>query len=569
MFNSRHFKKLRDLQRLRNYYHLHHPAHHNATYTNTTTSTTHLIHSTKRNSLVPLLSLNGFGNKHRKNDIIYGATYYFSSKTPITDHDNTNSNEQKNSFDPQEWVPPSDSPIYNSAEGEGEKRNTKAAVTATAFDSTLEEEILEKELELEALKEKQKQQQQLKDLQENMKVMDMDSDDVLDMLMSNDRNGNDDEETYERQLSKKELDELLGGENGNSQNTIISIDEEELLDDDELEELKAERRSQLREFTENMNQNSVDENDETEDEALERFLKELDDNGIGYSMIDVDDNDEEKEIVKEEGKNSKEKDNILINKSTEEERADAEYEGDAFMDDYNTPDWTKTRKAKKNDTIPSSPSSILEVRPNTLLHHTEIMSVLTSMGGQDVILINNTLVKERLMVDGMILCTSPYSQQHLRSLSQTIVNHMKQRKLYENDIQGAITGAEEADDWYSIDCGNYIVHIMDPITRASLNLELLWEYNVDQTAERKRDELRTIDMNNEDEIEDYIGKNPIPEEYSQKFIHEYAKNKGDGGVNSVDVFRNLRFKVWEDQMKRQEKKKKQKGKRKGSNRKRH
>lgn len=562
MFNSRYFKKLRDLQRLRNYYHLHHPAHHHATYT-TTTSTTHLIHSTKRNSLVPLLSLNGFGNKHRKNDIIYGA-YYFSSKTPITDHDNTNTNtnEQKNSFDPQEWVPPSDSSIYNSTEGEGEKRNTKAAVTATAFDSTLEEEILEKELELEALKEKQKQQQQLKDLQENMEVTDMNSDDVLDMLMSNDRNGNDDddEETYERQLSKKEFEEL-------SKN-IISIDEEELLDDDEIEELKAERRSQLREFTESMNQNSVDEN-ETEDEALERFLKELDDNGIGYSMIDVDDNDDEEK----EGKNSKEKDNILINKSTEEEIADAEYEGDAFMDDYNTPDWTKTRKTKKNDTIPSSPSSILEVRPNTLLHHTEIMSVLTSMGGQDIILINNTLVKERLMVDGMILCTSPYSQQHLRSLSQTIVNHMKQRKLYENDIQGAITGAEEADDWYSIDCGNYIVHIMDPITRASLNLELLWEYNdnVDSTAaaesERKRDELRTIDMNNEDEIEDYIGKNPIPEEYAQKFIHEYAKN---GGVNSVDVFRNLRFKVWEDQMKRQEKKKKQKGKRNGSSsRKRH
>merc|ERR1712032_692498 len=63
-----------------------------------------------------------------------------------------------------------------------------------------------------------------------------------------------------------------------------------------------------------------------------------------------------------------------------------------------------------------------------------------------------------------------------------------------------------------VDCGNYIVHVLDGPTRHDLRLEDLWS---------GKDPLLQLNAFDEDAIEDYCQYNPVPERYN-----------GTGSVNN-------------------------------------
>ena len=72
---------------------------------------------------------------------------------------------------------------------------------------------------------------------------------------------------------------------------------------------------------------------------------------------------------------------------------------------------------------------------------------------------------------------------------------------------GAKLGAEAegtSDDWNVIDCQNYVVHILLEETRQHLNLEALWS---------GEDELLKLRLNDEDTVDDYVAKNPVPDKF--------------------------------------------------------
>ena len=52
---------------------------------------------------------------------------------------------------------------------------------------------------------------------------------------------------------------------------------------------------------------------------------------------------------------------------------------------------------------------------------------------------------------------------------------MKKRKISAQEAPG-VTGAEgyDCDDWMIVDCGNLIVHLMEPSQRKALDIETHW-----------------------------------------------------------------------------------------------
>lgn len=169
----------------------------------------------------------------------------------------------------------------------------------------------------------------------------------------------------------------------------------------------------------------------------------------------------------------------------------------------NTPQWLKTRQRAS---LQQHPSATIEVKRNTLLTSTEIINCLNALGAVDIKLIQTKYTRENLQIDGMIIATG-HNTSHLRTLSGAIVKALKQRKLAKRGVPGAKYGAEDGDDWIAIDAQNYIIHVMDELARKSTNLEGLWD-------DKNVDEIRSIDLLDEDKVEDYVGKNPIPGEYN-------------------------------------------------------
>lgn len=53
--------------------------------------------------------------------------------------------------------------------------------------------------------------------------------------------------------------------------------------------------------------------------------------------------------------------------------------------------------------------------------------------------------------------------------------------------------------WHVVDCGSYIVHILDVHTRNYLKLEDLWS---------EKDPLRQLEYWNDDAVEDYCERHP-------------------------------------------------------------
>jgi Ribosomal silencing factor during starvation len=201
-------------------------------------------------------------------------------------------------------------------------------------------------------------------------------------------------------------------------------------------------------------------------------------------------------------------------------------------------DWLQTRRAalgvESLDSSSMSPSASsssgsIPVEKHTLLTCDEIQALLKYYGGHDIVVIEDDPEFSRMGgADGMIFCSSSDStgssgynnihQQTFRimTLTRGLVDHMKERQLDEIGVPDAQlslgkktqqrqkqqrpsggVGITESlsSSWQIIDCRNYIVHIMDPTTRANLGLEALWA---------GKDSLWKLDWTDEDAVDDYV-----------------------------------------------------------------
>jgi hypothetical protein len=227
-------------------------------------------------------------------------------------------------------------------------------------------------------------------------------------------------------------------------------------------------------------------------------------------------------------------------------------------------DWLQNRRAMLGqDGEGSSSSSKRVVVP--ILHHTpltsdEIELLLEAHGGEDIVVVEDDPEASRMGgADGMIFCTgsggsgsknknntasinsSPYL---ISSLSRVLIDHMKARKLHEIGVApsakqnttnrastampasssvygGGSSISNPSESWRIVDCGNYIVHILDEATRLDLNLEDLWS---------GADPLWKLNVFDDDEVEVYCQKHPVPE----RFNGTGSRRDSSGGFEGDD-----------------------------------
>ncbi len=73
------------------------------------------------------------------------------------------------------------------------------------------------------------------------------------------------------------------------------------------------------------------------------------------------------------------------------------------------------------------------------------------------------------VTDFMIVC-SGRSSRHVKAIAQQIMEHMKAAGMPALGYHGLASG-----DWALIDFGDFVVHVMQPESRAFYNIEGLWQ----------------------------------------------------------------------------------------------
>jgi len=183
------------------------------------------------------------------------------------------------------------------------------------------------------------------------------------------------------------------------------------------------------------------------------------------------------------------------------------------------PDWLKTRRAmlegmqmmKPDDSAAARHQlSDIPVKRHTLLTRKEIAVCLESMGGQDVVCVLDNPQKPRMGGATGIIIVTGSNQPQLRTLAETLLRQLRLRSLQDVGCVAAAEGIEgdvrsPDEDWMVVDCMNYIVHVQLARTRKALDLEGLWT---------GRDGIHKVDLDNEDEVDDYVAANPVPKWYT-------------------------------------------------------
>jgi ribosomal silencing factor RsfS len=179
----------------------------------------------------------------------------------------------------------------------------------------------------------------------------------------------------------------------------------------------------------------------------------------------------------------------------------------------------------------------LEVKVHVLLSRDEIAYCLRMLGLTEVVAILDCPERPRMGggTAGMILATAQTLHQ-LRSAAEGLVRQLKRRRLHEVGVVGAELGPEGSfsssgdarESWFVVDCQNYVVHLMDEPTRSALRLEDLWS---------GKDGLHRLDLLDESAVDEYVSRNPVPEEYSRRVLSYEA-----GGAD--DVLRQLEKIRW-------------------------
>lgn len=211
---------------------------------------------------------------------------------------------------------------------------------------------------------------------------------------------------------------------------------------------------------------------------------------------------------------------LLEEEDKEKERASVE------LNSVEAPsvDWLKTRRAvlagqqiglrmmKPQESASAKHAMVDEilVKEHMLLSRKEIAMCLEAMGGQDIQVVLDDPAASRMGGPKGIILVTGTNHVQLRTLADTLVRQLRRRNLQQVGVLGAELGADgNADDpnenWFVVDCRNYIVHIQDAKTRDAVNLEGLWS---------GKDGLHKVDSNDDDAIENYVAANPVPDDYT-------------------------------------------------------
>ena len=232
----------------------------------------------------------------------------------------------------------------------------------------------------------------------------------------------------------------------------------------------------------------------------------------------------------------------------EEENADT----DKVLSDTG-PDWLAARRSRlgQGEAKPVgmlSPAdadaarqldSEIPVIEYTLLSSAELSTSLSALGAEDIVVIHpgdRFGGSVSLEADGLIVATGR-SASHLRVLAESIVRNLRARGLQRRGVIGAMLGPEGGEDigtsrrnrrksgglagrsvddgWMIVDCGNYVVHLQDEATRRDINLESLWQ------GEEGR-KLRSVNMDDDDSVDDYVAANPVPDKYARSTLMQSA-----------------------------------------------
>ena len=98
-----------------------------------------------------------------------------------------------------------------------------------------------------------------------------------------------------------------------------------------------------------------------------------------------------------------------------------------------------------------------------------IVNALEDVKAQDIKIFNTT--KQTALFDRVIVATANSNRQ-TRALGHHVFMEVKENGGDAVGIEGLETG-----EWVLVDCGNAIVHILQPTLRAYYNLEELWGGN--------------------------------------------------------------------------------------------
>jgi ribosomal silencing factor RsfS len=170
-------------------------------------------------------------------------------------------------------------------------------------------------------------------------------------------------------------------------------------------------------------------------------------------------------------------------------------------------DWLATRRAALGE---QPEEAVVPVLHHMLLTESEMTQLLESLGGTNVaVLLDDPEAPRMGGAKGMVLCTA-LTTHHIRSLTKSVVEHLKDRKLQDLGVLGAQIGSHshtsssDTSNWNVVDCHNYIVHIFDEPTRQALNLEYLWS---------GKDPIWKLNMHKEEALDDYVADHPVPADY--------------------------------------------------------
>jgi len=95
-----------------------------------------------------------------------------------------------------------------------------------------------------------------------------------------------------------------------------------------------------------------------------------------------------------------------------------------------------------------------------------IVDALEDVKGQDIKVFNTEHLSDMFE---RVVVASGTSNRQTRALASSVVEKVKQAGGYVVSVEG-----EDAGEWVLVDCGEVVVHVLQPTFRAYYNLEELW-----------------------------------------------------------------------------------------------
>ena len=95
-----------------------------------------------------------------------------------------------------------------------------------------------------------------------------------------------------------------------------------------------------------------------------------------------------------------------------------------------------------------------------------VVDALEDVKGQEIKVFNTEHLSDMFE---RVVVASGTSNRQTRSLASSVVEKVKQAGGYVVSVEG-----EDSGEWVLVDCGEVVVHIMQPTFRAYYNLEELW-----------------------------------------------------------------------------------------------